>query len=223
MGPTSAASPLPDPETIRRTAEQVLRRPDYLLDPQPDSGSTLLEWLLRALHWIATPFFWLLDALSGLPGWLRWPIALGLLALLILLVFHIGYTIVSAVSGPRQRRGLAASVRSTSRDPAALERQAAESVSRGDYITAIRLLFVACLLRLERAEKRAFRAGTTNREHLRRHKDSPVFEPLERFVEIIETRWYGRGECGPEDFEACRAAHARIREFTQESLHAHRA
>ena len=94
MGPMPAASPLPDPETIRRTAEQVLRRPDYQLDPQPDSGATLLEWLLRFLRWILTPFQWLLDALAGLPGWLRWPIVLGLAALLILLVFHIGYTIV---------------------------------------------------------------------------------------------------------------------------------
>ena len=49
MGPTPAASPLPDPETIRRTAEQVLRRPDYQLDPQVDSGLTMLELVLRFL------------------------------------------------------------------------------------------------------------------------------------------------------------------------------
>src|SRR5208282_984797 len=123
MGPMPVASPLPDPETIRRTAEQVLRRPDYQLDPQPDSGPALLELLLRFLRWILTPFQWLLDALAGLPGWLRWPIALGLAALLILLVFHIGYTIVGAVRGRRQKRGLAAVLPRTSRDPAALELQ----------------------------------------------------------------------------------------------------
>ena len=156
MGPMPAASPLPDPETIRRTAEQVLRRPDYQLDPQPDSGATLLAWLLRLLHWILTPFRWLFDVLAGLPDWLRWPIVLGLAALLILLVLHIGYTIVRAVSGPGQKRGLAAALPRTPRDPAALERQAAEAVSRGDFITAIRLLFLACLLRLELAEKRVF-------------------------------------------------------------------
>ena len=218
-----AASPFPDPEMIRRTAEQVLRRPDYQLDPQSDSGLTLLELLLRFLRWIFAPFQWLLDALSGLPGWLRWLIVLGLAALLVLLVFHIGYTIVGAVLGPRQKRGLAAALPRMSRDPAALEDQAAQAVSRGDFITGVRLLFAACLLRLELAEKRPVRAGTTNREYLRRHRDSPVFEPLGLFVEIIETRWYGRGTCGPEDFEACRAAHAQIREFAQEPLHAQRA
>jgi hypothetical protein len=221
MAPMPAVSPLPDPETIRRTAEQVLGRPDYQLDPQSDSGRTLLEFLLRLLRWIVTPFQWLLDAMSGLPGWVRWPIALSLAALLILLVFHIGYTIIRAVRGPRKKRDLAAALPRMSRDPAALEREAAEAVSRGDLITAVRLLFAACLLRLELAEKRPLLAGTTNREHLRRHRDSPVFEPLRLFVEIIETRWYGRGTCGPEDLEACRAAHARIRDFAQEAVHAH--
>ena len=105
----------------------------------------------------------------------------------------------------------------------ALERQAAEAVSRGDYITAVRLLFAACLLWLELAEKRTVRAGTTNREHLRRHRDSPVFESLRLFVEIIETRWYGRGSCGLEEVEACRIAHAQIRDFAQEARHADRA
>jgi hypothetical protein len=179
--------------------------------------------MLRFFRWIAAPFQWLLDALAGLPGWLRWPVVLGLAALLMLLVFHIGYTIVGAVRGPRQKRGLAAALPRTSRDPDVLERQAADAVSHGDFITAVRLLFAACLLRLELAEKRPFLAGTTNREHLRRHRDSPVFEPLRLFVEIIETRWYGRGICGLEDFEACRTAHARIRNFAQEPLHADRA
>ncbi len=156
MGSMPAASTLPDPETIRRTAEEVLRRPDYQLNPQSDSGRIILELLARVLRWVLTPFQWLLDALGGLPAWLRWPIVIGLAALLVLLVLHIGYTIVRAVSGPRQKRGLAAAVPRTPRNPAALERRAAEAVSRGDFMTAIRLLFMACLLRLELAEKRAF-------------------------------------------------------------------
>jgi hypothetical protein len=216
-----ADSRLPDPETIRRTADEVLRRPDYQLHPQPDAGATFVELLFRFFRWILTPFQWLLDALAGLPGWLRWPIVIGLAALLVLLVLHIAYTIASAVRGPKRKRGVSGAVLSTPRDPAVLERQAAEAVSRGDFITAVRLLFAACLLRLELAEKVAFRAGTTNREHLRRHQGSPVFDPLKLFVEIIETRWYGLGVCGREDFEACRAAHARIRDFAQEPAHAH--
>jgi hypothetical protein len=95
-------------------------------------------------------------------------------------------------------------------------------MARGDYIAAVRLLFRACLLRLESAEKRAARAGVTNREHLRQHQDSPVFEPLRVFVDIIDTKWYGRGDCGRDDYEACIAAHARIHQFAKDGLHAHR-
>jgi hypothetical protein len=154
---------------------------------------------------------------------LRWPIAVGLAVLLILLVVHIAYTIVRAVRGPRQKRGAAVIDPRAPRDPTLLERQAAEAVARSDFITAIRLLFLASLLRMELVEKRAFRAGTTNREHLRRHQNSPVFDPLRLFVETIETRWYGRGVCGPDDYQACLAAHAQIRQFATEPAHAHRA
>jgi Domain of unknown function (DUF4129) len=223
MEPMPAAATPTDPETIRRTAEEVLRRPAYQLDPPSDAGATLLDWLLRILRWIWTPFQWLIDALGDLPFVLALPIVSGLVALLVLLVFHVGYTIVKAVGGPSQRRGPAAAVLRTRRDPAALERQAAEAVSRGDLITAVRLLFAACLLRLEAAEKRVFRPGTTNREYLRRHRDSPVYEPLKLLVDTIETRWYGQGGCGPEDFEACRTAHCRIRDYAQEPRHAQRA
>jgi hypothetical protein len=223
VGPIAAASPLPDPETIRPTAEAVLRRPDYHLGPQSDLGPVLLKWFLRLLRWVAKPFQWLLDALEGLPGWLRWPIVVGLVVLLTLLVVHIGYTIVRAISGPRKKQGIPAGVRPARSDPAALERQAGEAASRGDFITAIRLLFLACLLRLERPETRTARAGATNREHLRRHRDSPVFEPLKVFVETIETGWYGRGACGAGDFEACSAAYARIRDFAQQPPYAQRA
>lgn len=223
MGPKPAAPTTHDSETIRRTAEQVLRRPEFQLDPRPDPGTTLLDWFLRALGWILAPFRWLFDAMEGLPDVVRWLVVIGLFAVLAVLVAHIAYTIVRAVAGPSRASGLSTAVRAAPRDPAALERQATEAGSHGDFLTAIRLLFAACLLRLEAAERRVFRPGTTNREHLRRHRNSPVFEPLKVFVETIETRWYGQGTCGPDDFEVCRAAHEQIRRLAQEHAHAQRA
>ncbi len=223
MGLTPAETAANDPETIRRTAEQVLRRPEFQLDPTPESGTTILEWTLRVLRWILEPFRWLFNAMEGLPDILRWLIVVALFAALVLLVLHIAYTFVQAVAGPTRVRGLSATARATPRDPSSIERGASEAASRGDHLTAIRLLFAACLLRLEAAEKRIFRPGTTNREHLKRHRKSPVFEPLKVFVDTIETRWYGQGECGPDDFEVCRAAHARIRDLAQEHADAHRA
>lgn len=223
MGLTTAGTAATDPETIRRTAEQVLGRPEFQLDPRPETGTTILEWTLRVFRWIIEPFRWLFNAMEGLPDILRWLIVVGLFAALVLLVLHIAYTIVQAVAGPARVRGLSATARAAPRDPSSIERGASEAAARGDYLSAIRLLFAACLLRLEAAEKQIFRPGTTNREHLKRHRKSPVFEPMKVFVDTIETRWYGQGECGPDDFEACLAAHARIRDLAQEHAHAHRA
>ena len=218
-----SASSLPDPEIIRRTAEEVIRRPAFQLDPQPESGTTFLELLLRFLEWISTPFRWLSEALSGLPVWLRWPIVVGLATLVVVLVLHIIYTIVVAIRRPARRAGLAVIDARTQHDPTAIERQAAQEVARGDFIAAIRLLFRASLLRLDLAEKSKTRVGTTNREYLRRHQNSPVFEPLKLFVETIDAKWYGREVCGPEDHEACLTAHSRIRQLAKDALHAHRA
>ena len=75
---------------------------------------------------------------------------------------------------------------------------------------AVRLLFRACLLRLELAESRKYRGGTTNREVLLRHRNTAVYEPIRLFVETLEVKWYGLGECSLSDYESCRLAHAEL-------------
>jgi len=214
---------LPDSEIIRRTAEEVVRRPAFRLDPQPESETAFLDLLLRFIEWILTPLRWLSELLSGLPFWLRWPIFIGLTTLLAVLILHIIYTLVLAIRRPIRRAGLAAMDARTQNDPDAIERLAAEAVARGDYIGAIRLLFRASLLRLDLTEKRQTRVGTTNREYLRRHRDSAYFEPLKLFVETIDSKWYGQEDCRPEDYDACRSAHSRIHQLAKDALIAHSA
>lgn len=218
-----ASASLPDPDVIRRTADEVIRRSAFQLEPQPESGKTFLDYLLRFLEWISTPFRWLSELLSGLPYWLRWPIFVGLTTLVILLVLHLIYSLVTAMRRPLRGSGLAAIDANTQCDPETIERQAAEAAARGNHIAAIRLLFRASLMRLDLAEKRKTRAGTTNREYLRRHRDTPVFEPLKMFVETIDAKWYGRDACVPEDYEACHAAHARIHQLAKDVSSAHSA
>ena len=46
---------LPDPVTIRRTAEEVIQRPDYRVDPVGQSGKTMLDFVLELLGWILNP------------------------------------------------------------------------------------------------------------------------------------------------------------------------
>lgn len=215
--------PAADSETIRRTAEEILRRPEYQSEPTPESGVTFLELLLRLIRWIIAPFRWLYGALEGLPDVLRWLIVIGLAVLLVLLILHIGVTLVGAIRGNRSKGEVLPLESKRVQDPVKLERQATEAASRRDYIGAVRLLFLACLLRLEAMEKRAMRAGMTNRELLRRHQKSRAYQAIRLFVETIESKWYGQGVCEQSDYEACRDAHAQIIREGTEVAHADRA
>ena len=74
----------------------------------------------------------------------------------------------------------------------------------------MRLLFRACLTLLEQREGKTFRPGATNREHLNRYRQTPLYDWLARFVWVIDSKWYGPGACLPADFVACHEAYERI-------------
>jgi hypothetical protein len=223
MDEVPAASKLPDPDVIRRTAAEVVQRPHFQIEPPPESGTTLVDLLLKVLSWIVAPFRWLFNALEGLPDFLRYLIVIALVVILVVLIGHMIYSLARLTRGLRRRELLPLELQKANRDPAVLERQALEAGERADYILAVRLLFSAGLVCLEQSQKRRFRAGTTNREVLRRHRDSPLFEPLQLLVGTIEAKWYGFETCGAADYEACRSAYARIARLAKESHHADRA
>jgi hypothetical protein len=174
------------------------------------------RWLLQFLRWILKPFEWLFNALDGLPDAIRWLVVVGLALLLLLLLGHIVWTFIVAIRrAPVRSRRLNAE-RDRAIDPADLEREAETRGARGDYIEAIRLLFRAAVLRLQRAEKRPFRPGFTNRELLRRYQSSPLFDPLKGFVETIDAKWYGLQPCNPEDYAVSRVRHIELRKLIEE-------
>ncbi len=208
------------PEQIREKAKEVLARPDYELENPQHSES--LGLLTRLFLWFLekiAAFFHLLD---GLPDGLRWVIVIALTVLVVVLISHIILTFVRAFRGvplrrsPKQQRELPAM-------PADLEQAAEEASARGDYIAAVRYLFAAAILRIERAQERPIRKGITNRELLRRYRATPLFEPLARFVAVIDAKWYGHDVCREEDFLSCRDEHTRIRGIAERSRHALRA
>lgn len=219
----AAASSLPEEETIRRIAEEVVSRPDYNLEAQPGSGSALLEWILGFFEWLLTPFRALFGALTEISPVLAWAVIILMFLVVFALIAHIIYSIRMAMQGRQASLPFGAGKRKEQVDPTVLEQMADEAFGNGDYIGAIRHLFRACLLRLEQVEKRTFRRGMTNREHLRRYRSGPISQPLELFVETLDTKWYGQGVCLPEDYERCRSAHQNIRHLARETSNAHRA
>lgn len=219
----AAATAIPDAETIRQAAQEVVQRPHYRLDETATDTLWLWELAFRVVRVVVRFFEWFFELTDGLPMPLRWIIVVGLTLILILLIAHITYTFGVALRGGRRAVRLPTAEDRRLTDPEQLEKQAHQAGASGDYLLAMRLLFRAALLRMERAEKRRFRPGLTNREHLLRYRDTPLFDPLHRIVVLLERKWYGDEPCGPEDYSQFESAHRQIRGMLEEKLGAHSA
>lgn len=209
---------LPPPEEIRQTTEEVLSRPDYELDTPIQLHS--FTWLWELILWLLQPLKWFFDLTEGLPDVLRWILIIVLVLLVVALVAHILYSLISAIRGTPRRVRDAAISRLQAVDPATLESEAEAAGTRGDYIGAIRLLFRASLLRIQKAEKKKFRPGFTNRDLLKRYRSTALVEPLREFVETIDAKWYGEEICVEADYLARRQDHERLMAILQERSHA---
>lgn len=208
----------PSPDTIRRTAEAIVSRPEYELEATPSGQSPLVWLLLKILEWLLKPIVWLAEQLDWMPAGLRWVVVGALLLLVVALVVHIVWSIVVSLR-PRQHGGMWTS-EDTRADPDELEREAERIAAEGDLPGAVRTLFRSVLLRLEQLESRRFSPGTTNREHLRRLASSPFHDEVRTLVETIDATWYGTGRCSEGDYVACRRAAEEIRRGATGRAHA---
>jgi hypothetical protein len=204
-------------DTFQRKAAEVLARPEFdLAAPKERESSELLQ---RVLRWLLGLFSRFLEALGFLPAPLRWLVVFVLTVLLVVLVVHIVWSFSRAIRGVARRKVVLKSEDSNPR-PEEFESAAARQADSGDFIGAIRLLFKACLLRVEAVQKQPFRRGVTNREILRNLRATSIAEPLNRIVEIIDTRWYGHLPCNQDDYAECQTASARIRGLIERRTHA---
>lgn len=200
------------PDAIQRKAAEVVNRPEFQTNEGLSEESQAIWQLL--LTWLIKPFLWLYKALGGLPPFLKIVVIVVLTIILIALITHIAWSIIVAIRGQEPRLKTAGSSRVQDLDPADLETRAREAAGSERYIEAIRLLFKAALLRIERAQKRKFRAGITNRELLRRYQTSSVGSSLEHLINTIDHKWYGDEDCGATDYESCLSEHHKIRQVT---------
>jgi len=214
----AATAAIADPQSIRKKALEVVSRPEFDLSTTPDEDSLNLGW--RIMLWLVRPIGWFLESLGGLSLPLKILIVSTLVLLLAALIAHIVYSFLQAFRGPvRRQRALAASPPSR---PEAFEESAKLKADEGDFIGAIRALFKAALLRIEQMEMKPLRKGITNRELLKRYRSSRLFDPLGKFIELIDSRWYGSVPCEPIDFAICESEYQRIRKVLEGRAHAQR-
>jgi Domain of unknown function (DUF4129) len=217
-----SGGPLPDPQTVRQTARDVLARPEYRLEAPSDFSDAVAEFLalIRRVFDTIHRWFNLLYEMSPL---LALSVVVAMVICVCLLLGHILWTLVAVVR--RDQRGLDALADLSRRqvDPAELAQEADVAGAQENYILGVRLLYRACLARLEQAEEKPFRPGATNREHLNRYRATPFYDWLARLVSIIDLKWYGEEPCRASDFAECRDAYEHITLLARGRAHAHHA
>lgn len=190
-----------EPATARQRADEVLSQPRFQQTALPRPFEGVLRWLGRRLRAVAD---WLTSWLPGGRATL-WSIV----AMLIVAAS-------TAVALRLARRRAAGEVQGQERvgerrrpsDPAELEQEAQRAEAGGDLERAVRLRFIAGLLRLDKAHALAFRPSLTSGEVARRLR-SPSFEQLARtFDEIV----YGGRPAAPDDVRLAREKWPRVLE-----------
>lgn len=207
----NVAVPEPSRDQLRALAAEITSRPEYDLVPRPVDTQWMSDLLFTVLEWVVLPFQWVYHLTAGLPEFLRVIVVLVLAVALVALVGHIVYSLAGAMRGgddgtlspDKGRRGI---------EPSEWERRASAAAGAGEFITAVRHLFRATLGRLEQAEKKPFRPGTTNRDLLRRYRTrSEIAEGLRMFVDTIDRKWYGDEACTENDYAVCLTAYGGVR------------
>jgi len=203
----TALSSLPPPEAIRSAAQEELARRLYRLDEyggSPFSGFD--QWLGRVLR----SFFEWTKGISQALRDVSPVLYYGVIVLLVLLalggIAHISWTVKHALAARRRRLEPTAPEDPTEGWPETWEERARAAAAQGDYLTALRALFRAALLRLEAARKGTFLRGATNGEYLARFRATPAFDGLSRLAALIE-RWYAGRDCSREEYQQGEAAH----------------
>jgi hypothetical protein len=179
-----------DREEVDRVVAEILEAPKY-----ERRAEGRLDRLLRRVS------TWMVSALVRLVGWLGGNLAATVIATLLLV------TAVAAITFGLGRRRVRESERRTAierilamgPDPSELERQARQASEDGDHGPAVRLRFVAGLLRLDETGRIRFRPGLST-HRIQAAMADPDFDGLVRTFE--EIAYGGRRATAADDQES---------------------
>ncbi|MGD9495329.1 MAG: DUF4129 domain-containing protein [Armatimonadota bacterium] len=195
----------PSEQALRDALREILAHGYQLAPPARIQMEEWLSWLLRQLGR-------LLDALSlaaplaGAPPWVTWVIFGICLALVLLILAHIVLVVRRVLLEPERRPWGGTRAARQREDPAAVLAQAEGALARGEYDLAVRLLYRAALLRLDRLGLLRLDATRTNWENLLalRAEDAGLHAALASLTQVVDDTVYGGEAVSSARAEACR-------------------
>lgn len=206
------AAKLPSASEIRLAASQLLESGDYTTTVYQPPAMNWLGTVAKWLDWILRPIFNVGSGLKAVSPVAYYTVIVLLVLVLLALIWHIIYSLRLIVSKKRYAR-YSPQAPSKPIDSTGYAKLAQEMAEKGDYITAIRLLFRSCLLKLDSEH---LRPAITNREYIRRYRNTPARQPLECMVSIIDYKWYGTQSCSEQDWQSAAAAAHSITDYLSE-------
>lgn len=203
------AAARPSPSQLRSLLAEILASGYRLEPPATVRIGDYLDWLFERLARLLGSWSHS-GPLAGLPIWASWALFGVCVALLVLLLAHMISGVRSALSEPARRRGAADAGRRE--DPQTVLAAAEEALAGGDYERAIRLLYHAVLLRLDRLGLLSHDPARTNWENLAalRAADAELHAHLADLTRAVDAAVYaGR----PVTHSAAERCHRWVREI----------
>lgn len=200
-------------DAVRARVAAVLARPEFR-EFAPERGAGLTELIARLLAWLLRPRdlpLFSAPSLLSLPMPGAWFFALfaGLLFAGVLGYLWRTHRPRAASSDPALATP-AAALDVRERPPEALLDEAGTLAARGALREALRALYLATLVALDRRRLITFDPHRTNWQYLRAMPRSEARRLFAEFTRIFDHKWYGAEPTALADYEACRALAARI-------------
>lgn len=196
-----------DAETSRAALERVLSREEFQPEPEADHSPSLWQRVTSLIGDVASAVAEWIDRVFGGRGDGGSPVSSGLAILGVLVVVGIVAFAVRGVRGamsPSVAR-LVDGAEEAQYTSAQARAEAERRFAAGEYRAALRLLYLATLIRWEEAGRLRFDRTLTNREVVARvtlHGDASLLEQLSPLVERFDRVWYGGASCTSDDYRA---------------------
>jgi hypothetical protein len=196
-----------DPDAAQTALDEVLARDEFRPEPVDDESQSLWQRFLGRVNDIITSFFEWLDGILGGSSGEGSPLSIALALIGVLVVVGI---VVFAVRSVRESMtpGVTRLLEGSPEEhytSAEARAEAERLFAAGDYRAALRMLYLATLIRWEEAGRLRFDRSLTNREVVARvtlHGDAMLLEQLSPLVERFDRVWYGGAPCTSSDYSS---------------------